>query len=95
MGKVLRKVLAVQHYLARRWIRILLLIAAAVLTAVVVTIGLALLAHEVLVRTVGQDAIQTRDLRGLLIVGGAYAAGAISALAVFVIGWRRFVRGRG
>jgi len=82
-------------HLAGRRIRLLLLVGAAILTAPAVTLGLAWLAHEALLLTVGQDAIQTRGLREELIAAACDGAGLISALAVLVAGWRHFVRGRG
>ncbi len=61
--------------LARRRVRLLLPVGAAVITAPAVTLGLALLAHEALVLTVGQDAIRTRGLREVLIAGACYGRG--------------------
>ena len=76
-------------------VRLIGLLAIAVAAGVLVTLGLAALAHEALVQTVGQEAIQATDPVGLALIGTAYLAGLVFGLAVFVIGWKRFLRGRG
>lgn len=80
--------------LATRGIKVVLLIGLAAAVAIGVTFGLATLAHEVLTRTVGQEAIQATDPGGVAFIVAAYAAGGIAAAAVFVLGWFRFIRGR-
>lgn len=80
--------------LATTGIKVALLIGLSAAVAIVVTLGLATLAHEVLTRTIGQEAIQATDPGGIAFIVAAYATGGISAVAVFVVGWIRFIRGR-
>ena len=80
--------------LATTGFKIALLVGLAAAAAVVVTLGLATLAHEVLTRTIGQEAIQASDAGGVAFIVAAYLAGGIAAIAVFVLGWNRFIRRR-
>jgi len=80
--------------LATTGLKVALLIAVAAAAAIVVTLGLAAVAHEVLTRTIGQDAIQATDAGGVAFIAASYVAGGISAVVVFVLGWNRFIRGR-
>lgn len=77
-------------------IRIMAFVAAAITVGIVVTMGAALLAHQVLVLKVGEEGIPAIDDTPLMfaLVAGAYFAGGISGAAVLVYGWMRFFRRR-
>jgi len=79
-----------------RAIRILAIVAVAVVVGGAVTMGAALLGHEFLVLKVGEEGIPAIDDTPLMfaLVAGAYLAGGLSGLAVLVFGWRRFFRRR-
>jgi hypothetical protein len=80
--------------LLARAIRILAIVAAAVVVGGAVSVGAAMLGHEVLVLKVGEEGIPAIDDRPLMFafVAGAYLAGGLSGLAVVVFGWRRYFR---
>ena len=66
----------------------------AVLAGVVVTFGFALLGHEVLIRIFGENLAPIDDTPPMIIaVWASYLAGAVSAIVILALGWRRFVRG--
>jgi hypothetical protein len=79
---------------ARRVLVALVVLAAAIVLAACATLGAAGLSHAVLVGLIGQDGISAIDDTPpmLLLVGGCYAVGALSGLAAFALGYRRFVR---
>lgn len=77
-----------------RTIRILALVAVAIVAGIAVTMGAALLGHEYLVLKVGEEGIPALDDTPLMfaLVAGAYLAGGISGLAVLAYGWMRLLR---
>lgn len=77
-----------------RTIRILALVAVAIVAGIAVTMGAALLDHEYLVLKVGEEGIPALDDTPLMfaLVAGAYLAGGISGLAVLAYGWMRLLR---
>lgn len=74
-------------------IRLLALLVAAILAGACIALGVALVIHEVAVATIGQEGIEGIDdtLRWRLLSVGVYLSGLIGGIAVFVIGWRRFL----
>jgi len=70
------------------------LLAIAILVAVAVGVGSALLGHEILVLAVGVEGIPAIDdtLPMFVIVAGTYLAATAAGLLVLVAGWRRFLR---
>ena len=73
-------------------LRFLALAAIGLIAGGIVAVTLASLEHEVLVRTIGQEAIQATDVRGLALVGIAYLAGAITFVVILRVGWLRMRR---
>ena len=74
--------------------KLVVVLAAAVVIGVAVTIGSALLGHEVLVLIYGEDLSPIDDtLPMIATVTLDYLAGIVAGLVVLVVGWRRFVRG--
>jgi hypothetical protein len=73
-------------------IRLLALIAIGLAAGCLMTIALATLEHEVLVRTIGQEAIQATDTRGLAFVAIAYLAGVVTFVVILRVGWLRLRR---
>ena len=72
--------------------RIIFVLAAAVLAGVAVTIAVALIGHQVLVRIYGDDlAPIERTLPWIVALGTSYLAGAVSALVAGALGWRQLV----
>lgn len=72
-----------------------LVFGAAIVAAACVTLEAAGLSHTVLVAAIGQGGITAIDdtLPMLLLVGGCYALGGFAGLALFAVGYRRFIRG--
>ena len=72
----------------------LALLAVAILVGSTVAMAVALLGHEFLVFKVGEEGIPAIDDTPLMfaVVAVCYLAGALSGLAVLVLGWTRFVR---
>lgn len=69
-------------------------LAVAVLVGVAVSIGSALLGHEILVLIYGEDLNVIDDTPPMFVaVALAYVTGIVAGLLVLVVGWRRFVRG--
>ncbi len=64
--------------------------------AVITTLGLAGLEHEVLIRTIGQEGIAGIDgtLSDLAMVAADYGLGLVVGLSALVLGYRRYVRRR-
>jgi protein-S-isoprenylcysteine O-methyltransferase Ste14 len=79
-----------------RAIALLTLFAIAVAAGILVAIVGALLIHQVLVLTVGEEGIPDIDGTFLMtaLLFGNYAIAIVAGLAVLVFGWRRFVRPR-
>ena len=75
--------------------RLVLVLAAAALVGVAVTVACALIGHEVLVRIYGENLAPIDDtLPMILAVWTSYVAGGLSAIAVVALGVGRFVRRR-
>jgi len=73
---------------------LIIVLVAAVLVGVSVAFASAFIGHEVLVRIYGENLAPIDDtLPMFLAVLTDYLAGALSALVVVALGWRRFVRG--
>ena len=73
--------------------RFAIVLAIAVVAGVGVTIGSALLGHEVLVLVYGENLAPIDDTLPMDVgVAFSYLAGILSALIVLTLGWRRFVR---
>ena len=75
-----------------RAIRIIAIVAVAIVIGGTVALGAALLGHELLVLKVGEEGIPAIDDTPLMfaLVAGSYLAGGLSGLAVIVFGRRRF-----
>ena len=73
--------------------RFAVVLAVAVLVGVAVSVGSALLGHEILVLLYGEDLNVIDDTPPMFAaVALAYLAGIVAGLVVLVVGWRRFVR---
>ena len=73
--------------------RLIVVLTIAALAGVVMTITVALIGHEILVRMFGDDlASIERTLPWIVALGSSYVAGMISALVVGAVAWRRLVR---
>lgn len=70
-------------------------LAVAVLVGVAVSMGSALLGHEILVLIYGDDLNVIDDTPPMFVaVALAYVNGTVAGLLVLIVGWRRSVRGR-
>ena len=73
--------------------RFVLVLAFAVLAGVAITFAFAVLGHEVLVRLYGEDLAPIDDTFPMTIaVWTSCLVGAVSAVVILALGWRRFVR---
>ena len=80
----------------RRLGKFVALVAVAVFVGFVVALGGAMLGHEYLVRTVGEEGIPALDDTPLMaaLVGAAYLAGGLAGLVILVAGRARLLRRR-
>ncbi len=75
--------------------RLVILLVAAALVGVSVAVACALFGHAALVWVSGQNLAPIDDTPPMILaVWTSYLAGGLSALVVFALGWRRFVRPR-
>jgi hypothetical protein len=75
--------------------KFVLLAGIAVLVGVAATFACALVGHQVLVLLYGDDLSVIDDtLPMIAAVWTSYLVGVVVGIAVLVLGWRRFVRGR-
>jgi O-antigen/teichoic acid export membrane protein len=73
--------------------RLVLVLALAVLTGVAIAFAFALLGHEILVLTFGEDLAPIDDTLPMIVaVWTSYLAGAMSTFAILALGWRRLIR---
>lgn len=72
----------------------LVVLVAALVVAVSVTIAAAATSHAVLVAVIGQDGITAMDdtPRMFALVAGCYAVGGLAGLVSFAVGYRRWLR---
>jgi hypothetical protein len=72
------------------------LLAVAILIGIAVAAVVALLGHQILVFTVGEEGIPAIDDTLLMraLVAGTYLAGFVSGTAVVALGWKRLIRRR-
>lgn len=77
-------------------IKIVALVAVAIVVGSAVALGAAWLGHQFLVLTVGEEGIPAIDDTPLMLalVAGAYVAGGLSGPAVVTYGWMHFIRRR-
>jgi hypothetical protein len=73
--------------------RLLIVLAAAALVGVAIVFASALVGHELLVRTYGENLAYIDDtLPMILAVWTSYLVGGLSAVIVVALGWRRFLQ---
>lgn len=76
-----------------RVVRLAIVVAAAVVVGIAAAFAVALVGHEILVALYGEDLAYIDDTLPMIVaVWTAYLVGVVSALAVIVLGRRRFVR---